>query len=381
VKKKIIAIIVAVALLTVGFTAIPIMADAAAGTMTHVQLTPENVTLGTGALQHFTAQALDKNNQPVSNVNYFWVVTAGGGIIDSAGIFTAGPTAGTYADTVEVIAVQGKNVELATASVIVATTTNSVTYVLVTPANAKIATSSTQAFTAQAYDSNNNAITGLTYVWAATGAGTIDSSGLFTAATSAGKASITATVQGISGSATVKVTGNTSPTTTPTTTPNENHGKITMFNMFKRYLKGIGSDNFLGGTWQVKNSSGTTDTYNLISGVVQTVSATTPITLTVLPNGQTTGVPYTITTTTVIQPKDAVFAANDKVIILTVNNQVTMISKITADSTTQLPPGLKKNNNDNRQGKDTPPGWSQGKKTGWNKDSSNNGSGSESNGN
>jgi hypothetical protein len=150
--------------------------------------------------------------------------------------------------------------------------------------------------------------------------------------------------------------------------------------MFKRYLKGIGSDNFLGGTWQVKNSSGTTDTHNLISGVVQTVSSTTPITLTVLPNGQTTAVPCTITTTTVIQPKDAVFAANDKVIILTVNNQVTMISKITADSTTQLPPGLNKNN-DNRQGKDTPPGWSQGKKTGWNKDSSNNGNGSESNGN
>ena len=50
-KKKIIAIIVAVALLTVGFTAIPIMADAAAGTITHVQITPNNVTLGHGT-QH-----------------------------------------------------------------------------------------------------------------------------------------------------------------------------------------------------------------------------------------------------------------------------------------------------------------------------------------
>ena len=379
-KKKIIAIIVAVALLTVGFTAIPIIADAAAGTMTHVQLTPGNVTLGTGALQHFTAQALDKSNQPVSNVNYFWVAAAGGGSIDAAGIFTAGTVVGTYADTVEVIAVQGKNVQLATASVVVAATTNSVTYVLVTPATAKIATSGTQAFTAQAYDSNNVAIPGLTYIWPATGAGTISSSGLFTAGTAAGTASVTATVQGISGTATVKVTG-TTPTTTPTTTPIENNSKSSLFSIFKHYLKNIGSDNFLGGQWQIKNSSGTTDTYNLISGVVQTVSATTPITLTVLPNGQTTAVTYTITTTTVIQPKDAVFAANDKVIVLTVNGQVTMISKITAGSTTQLPPGLKKNS-DNRQGKNTPPGWSKGNKTGWNKDSSNsnNHSGSNPNG-
>jgi hypothetical protein len=376
-KKKIIAILIGVALLTVGFTAIPIMADPAAGQMTHVQLIPNNVTLAAGGTQHFTAQALDYNNQPASTVNYFWVVAAGGGTIDNTGFFKADAVTGTYKDTVEVIAVQGKIIKMTTASVIVATTSGSVTYVLVTPVNVNLATSATQQFTAQGYDSNNAAVSGLTFVWGATGAGTITTSGSFTAGITPGKATVTATVQGISGSMEVKVTS----TAPPTTTPDENHGKSSLFGMFSRYLKNIGSDNFLGGTWQVKNSSGTTDTYNLISGVVQTVSATAPITLTVLPNGQATAVPYTITTTTVIQPKDAVFAANDKVIILTVNNQVTMISKITADSTTQLPPGLKKNNNDNRQGKDTPPGWSQGKKTGWNKDSSNNGSGSESNGN
>jgi hypothetical protein len=371
-KKKIIAIIVAVALLTVGFTAIPIMADAAAGTMTHVQLTPNNVTLATGAAQHFTAQALDNNNQLVSNINYFWVVTAGGGTIDNAGVFTAGAV-GTYNETVEVIAVQGKTVKVAAASVIVAATSGSVTYVLVTPAAANIAPSGTQQFTAQGYDSNNVAIPSLTYVWAATGAGTIVSSGLFTAGTAVGTASVTATIQGISGTATIKVTA--APTTI------ENPGKTNLFNMFKGYLKNIGSDNFLGGQWQVKNSSGTTDTYNLISGVVQTVSSTTPITLTVLPNGQTNPVTYTLTASTVIQPKNTTFAANDKVMIITVNNQVTMVSKIIAPSTTQLPPGLnKQGNNDNRHGKDTPPGWSQGKKAGWNKNSSNGNGGSNSNG-
>ena len=380
-KKKIIAIIVAVALLTVGFTAIPIMADAAAGTMTHVQLTPNNVTLGPSVAQHFTAQALDKNNQPVSNVNYFWVVAAGGGTIDTTGIFTAGTTAGTYTNTVEVIAVQGKNVKLATASVIVAATTSQVTYVLVTPATAKIATSGTQQFTARAYDSNNNAITGLTYDWAATGTGSINiSSGLFTAGASTGTATVTATAQpsGIKCTATVKVTTNTTPTTTPTTTPNENTGKISLFNMFMRYLKGANSDNFLGGQWQVKNSSGNIDTYNLFLGVVNSVSGTT---LNITPNGQSAA-DFTLATNAVIQPKGTVFVANDKVTVLTVNGQITMISKIAAISTTQLPPGLnKQDNNDNRPGKNTPPGWSQGKKTGWNKNPSNGDTGSHSNGN
>ena len=380
-KKKIIAIIVAVALLTVGFTAIPIMADAAAGTMTHVQLTPDNVTLGPNVAQHFTAQALDKNNQPVSNVNYFWVVTDGGGTIDTTGIFTAGTTAGTYTNTVEVIAVQGKNVKLATASVIVAATTSQVTYVLVTPATAKIATSGTQQFTARAYDSNNNAITGLTYDWAATGTGSINiSSGLFTAGASTGTATVTATAQpsGIKCTATVKVTTNTTPTTTPTTTPNENTGKISLFNMFMRYLKGANSDNFLGGQWQVKNSSGNIDTYNLFLGVVNSVSGTT---LNITPNGQSAA-DFTLAANAVIQPKGTVFVANDKVTVLTVNGQITMISKIAAISTTQLPPGLnKQDNNDNRPGKNTPPGWSQGKKTGWNKNPSNGDTGSHSNGN
>jgi hypothetical protein len=82
----------------------------------------------------------------------------------------------------------------------------------------------------------------------------------------------------------------------------------------------------------------------------------------------------------VIQPKNTTFAANDKVMIITVNNQVTMVSEITAPGTSQLPPGLKKEGNDNRQGKDTPPGWSRGNKTGWNTNSSNGDTGSETNG-
>ena len=362
-KKKIIAIIIAVALLTVGLSAIPIMADAANGQMTHVKLTPENVALVTGTTQQFTVQALDNNNQPVANVIYFWVVAEGGGSIDTNGLFTAGTTDAT----VEVIAVQGKIIKPATAKVTVEATLGTLDHILVTPATANVAPSGKQQFTAQGYDSKKVAIPNLNYVWAVTGAGTVSGSGLFTAGTTTGTATVTATVgsSGIIGTATVNVTTNPTPTTTPT--PTGDHYKISLFSMFQRYLKNIGSDNFLGGQWQVKNSSGGIDTYNLISGVVQgVVQNASGTTLAILPNGGTSK-DYTLTTSTIVQPKGTTFAKDDKVIVLTVNNDVVMVSKIAAVSTTQLPPGLRnKGNEDNQKGKDTPPGWSQGKKTGWN---------------
>ena len=375
-KKKIIAILLAVVLLTVGLSAIPVMADAANGQMTHVKLTPEKVALVTNTTQQFTVQAYDNNDQPVTNVNYFWVVAEGGGSIDATGLFTAGSTNAT----VEVIAVQGKIIKPVTAKVTVEATLGTLDHVKITPATANILPSTgTQQFTAQGYDALGVTVSVPSYVWTSTGTGStgtgsIDGSGKFTAGPITGAVTVTATAQpsGIHGTVTVNVTTNPSPTTTPTTAGN--HRKSSLFSIFKRYLKNIGSDNFMGGQWQVKNSSGNIDTYNLFSGVVQTVSGTT---LNITPNGQPAA-DFTLATNAVIQPKGTVFVANDKVIVLTVNGQITMISKITADSTTQLPPGLKKNN-DNRQGKDTPPGWTHGKKTGWNKDS-NGDNGSNSNG-
>jgi hypothetical protein len=145
--------------------------------------------------------------------------------------------------------------------------------------------------------------------------------------------------------------------------------------MFSRYLKNLGSDNFLGGQWQVKNASGTIDTYKIISGVVQTASATS---LTIIPNGQTAVSTFTLTTSTVIQPNNTVLAATDKVMIITINDQVTMVTKISAVSDTTTPPGL--NKHDNRQGKGMPSGWSHGKKTGWDKNSSDSGNGSNAGG-
>jgi len=370
VKKKIIAILIAVAVVAGGIMTVPLLADSATGSITHVQLTPASVTLVTGTTQQYTAQALDSSNQPVSSVNYFWLVADGGGTITTTGLFTAG-TVGNYSNTVEVVAVQGTTAEIATASVTVVASIGSLDHIAITPATATLAPSGTQQFAAQGYDSNNAAIPGLTYVWSlGTGAsGTISTSGLYTAGTTTGTVTIQAKVQGATtptGSATVTVS-----TTPPvTTTSSGSQGRCSIIGLFRRYFKNVGSGNFLGGQWQVKNSSGGIDTYKLIPGVVQTASTTS---LVIVPNGQTATSTFALTTSTVIQPSGVTLIAGDMVMVLTVNDQVTTVSIINASPTTQTTrtqPGLNKNDNNNGQGNKVPPGWSHGKKNGWHSDSS-----------
>jgi hypothetical protein len=272
---------------------------------------------------------------------------------------------------VEVVAVQGTTAEIATASVTVVASIGSLDHIAITPATATIAPSGTQQFAAQGYDSNNAAIPGLTYVWSlGTGAsGTISTSGLYTAGTTTGTVTIQAKVQGATtptGSATVTVS-----TTPPvTTTSSGSQGRCSIIGLFRRYFKNVGSGNFLGGQWQVKNSSGGIDTYKLIPGVVQTASTTS---LVIVPNGQTATSTFALTTSTVIQPSGVTLIAGDMVMVLTVNDQVTTVSIINASPTTQTTrtqPGLNKNDNNNGQGNKVPPGWSHGKKNGWHIDSS-----------
>ena len=367
-KKKIIAILIAVAVVAGGLMTVPLLADSATGSITHVQLTPASVTLVTGTTQQYTAQALDSNNEAVSNVSYFWLVAAGGGTINTTGLFTAG-TVGNYANTVEVVAVQGTTAEIATASVTVVASIGSLDHIAVTPATATIAPSGTQQFAAQGYDSNNVAIPGLTYTWSlGTGdSGTISTSGLYTAGTITGTVTVQANVQGATtptGSATVSVS-----TTPPvTTTSSGSQGRCSIIGLFRRYFKNVGSGNFLGGQWQIKNSSGGIDTYKLIPGVVQTASTTS---LVIIPNGQTAVSTFALTTSTVIQPSGAMLVAGDMVMVLTVNDQVTTVSIINASpptQTTRTQPGLNKNNND-RQEINVLPGRSHGTKNGWHTDS------------
>jgi hypothetical protein len=362
VKKKIIGVLITIAILATGLTAIPIMADAA-NQLDHVQITPPSAALALGTTQQFSAQAYDESNQPITNVTYFWLVIAGSGTINPTGLFATGTVTGS--NTVEVLAVQGTTVKLASASVTVVTTIGLLHHIQVTPANVTVAPGGIKQFTAQGYDQANVPIAGLTYNWSvSSGGGAISTSGQLTAGTTTGTYTVHAVVNSSAvapGTATVIIATNPPPTTTPTKS-----GGHSLFSMFKGYLKNIGSDNFLSGEWQVKNGSNI-DTIKMISGVVQTASATS---LTILPNGQTTPSTFTLTTTTVIQPKGTVLAANDKVMVVTVNGEVTMVAKITAPDASEELPGLNKQDDNKHEGKGTSPGRSQGNKTGWNKDSS-----------
>jgi len=367
VKKKIIGIMVALALIGIlAFQVAPALADAA-GPLDHVVITPASATLLPADVQQFTAQGYDSADAAISGLNYFWLVTAGGGSINTTGLFTAGSTPGTFPNTVEVVAVKGNAVKTAYASITVNATAGPLDHVVITPASPAVLVGSTRQFTAQAYDATNIAITGLTYTWGiVAGGGTISPTGLFTTGDTAGvyanTVQVSTTQSTITKTALASVTVTTEPQTEPAVKPNIK--KLT--GLFTSYLNNVGFENFNGGQWTVKEN-GAVNTYKAIPGVVKAVSATA---LTILANGQTVSTAFALPAGTTILPKDATLSVDDRVVVVTVNDQVKLVLKITAPSTTtgNMPPGLKKNGKERDDNKGTPPGWEKGKKNGWNKD-------------
>jgi hypothetical protein len=57
--------------------------------------------------------------------------------------------------------------------------------------------------------------------------------------------------------------------------------------------------------------------------------------------------------------------------VATVNDQVERVVIVKSAPTAQVPPGIKKQDDDKRDGKKTPFGWFQGKKLGWGQDKGN----------
>src|ERR1035437_8496102 len=135
------------------------------GNLDHVSINPLTASLAVGATQQYSAQGYDANNVAIPNLTYTWTVIAGGGSVSTSGLFTAGAAAATYTNTVEVIAFQGSTAQAAFASVSIFGTVGTLDHVQLTPAHANVSVGATQPFTAQAYDSNNVAIPGLTYNW------------------------------------------------------------------------------------------------------------------------------------------------------------------------------------------------------------------------
>jgi hypothetical protein len=265
-----------------------------AGPLATITVTPNPQTLAIGATQTFTAVGRDASGNVVSIVPSWAVVAGGGSINPSSGLFTAGQTAGTFANTVR--ASVGTIAGVATVTV----TAGPLASITVTPNPATMGTGASQQFTAVGADAGGNAVA-ITPVWSvANGGGTIDaSSGRFTAGSTAGTFSNTvrATSGTISGAATVNVTA-TLATITVTPDPDttlvngtqqfsavgrDASGAVIAFTPTWSVVNGGGTINSVSGLFTAGNLGGTfTNTVRATSGTVFG-SATVVVTTTAPP--------------------------------------------------------------------------------------------------
>jgi hypothetical protein len=166
--------------------------------LTSITVSPASASVQAGGTQQFTATAFDQNNQPMNPQPAFaWSVNGGGSINASSGLFTAGSAAG---GPFTVTAAGGGKTGTANVSV---TQAPVLTSIAVAPASASVQTGGTQQFTATAKDQNGQPMSPQpAFTWNVTGGGSISSSGLFTAgSTAGGPFSVTAASGGVTSSA------------------------------------------------------------------------------------------------------------------------------------------------------------------------------------
>jgi hypothetical protein len=224
------------------------------GPLATIHVTPNPATMQVSTGQQFTAVGNDASGNLVA-VAPTWTVEAGGGTIDGNGLFTAGGTPGTFANTVK--ATSGGISGTATVTV----TSGALATITIVPNPATLLSGGKQQFGAIARDANGN-VMAISPIWlVVNGGGTINSSsGLFTAGSTAGTFTntIKATSGSISGFATVVVT--TSPVATVTVTPNPAHMLVNTTQQFAAVARD-GSSNVLPAstTWAVVAGGGTID--------------------------------------------------------------------------------------------------------------------------
>lgn len=172
-------------------------------TIASITVTPAGATVTTGGTQQFSAVAKDSGgNALATQPTFTWSVSSGGGSINASGLLTAASTPGSnFTVTATASSINGT----ATFS-IVAPIVSSIT---VTPSSTSVSAGGTKQFSAVAKDSGGNALASQpTFTWSvSTGGGSIDASGLLTAATTAGSNfTVTASASGKSGTASFSIT-------------------------------------------------------------------------------------------------------------------------------------------------------------------------------
>ena len=220
------------------------------GVLASITVVPTPVTLAVTGTQQFVAVGKDAAGNIVEFVPT-WSVVAGGGAITQAGIFTAGGLTGTYTKTV-----QASNQGI-TAYADVIVTIGPLASITVTPNPDTLIVGAKQPFVAVGKDASGNTVAILATWSVATGGGTVDGGGIFTAGALPGTSTVKATSgTGLSGTATVVVTAG--PLALITVTPNP----ATMAINTTQQFKAVGTD--VGGniiaitpvSWSVVASGG-----------------------------------------------------------------------------------------------------------------------------
>ncbi len=169
-----------------------------AGPVSQVSLLPTTVDLVAGETLQFTATAQDSFGNPITAPTLTWTVTGGVGTIDTAGFFTASASVGT--GTVKVSS-DGVN---ATAAVRIVA--GPMYRVSITPMVVDVEAGDDLQFTAAAEDRYGNSISDPGYTWTTTGGvGTVNSTGFFTASTTASSGTVRVSSDGLNATSVVRV--------------------------------------------------------------------------------------------------------------------------------------------------------------------------------
>lgn len=302
--KRRVALVALTGVMLVGGTlgyALP-RASAQAATLDHVSITPANPSVQAGATVQFTGTGFDASNAIInSGVTYVWAVVAGGGTISDVGLFTAGATTGTYANTVQLTAAQGAITKTATATVTV-TAPATLDHVSIVPANPTIQAGKKVQFTGTAFDAVNAVISsGVTYAWAVTaGGGTINATGLFTAGATAGTYANTVQLTATQGTVVKTVTASVTVTERPGSAEKERAGKVRFWHaIYQGILKSVGFRHFVKSDVTVLNDAGQEVVHSIVAGVVKEIGTDA---FAIDPNGSQTSARYTVTAETLFIP-------------------------------------------------------------------------------
>ncbi|HYF48704.1 MAG TPA: PKD domain-containing protein, partial [Planctomycetota bacterium] len=171
----------------------------ASTTLGSIVVSPSSATLNPGQQRQFSASAKDPyGNTLATQPTFTW--TATGGTITTGGLYTAGGTAGSSFSATA--SAGGKS---GSASITINSTPPVLTTITVTPNGVTLQPGNTQQYTAVAKDQFGNLMSPQpSFTWTQMG-GSITSGGLYTAGTTLGNFSVTASAGGKSGSANLTI--------------------------------------------------------------------------------------------------------------------------------------------------------------------------------